>query len=469
MAPINLEEQIEGHLVFGSSRDGYPTLFRSNPHGGELQSISALPIQSNRCFYAAYANRDALIVDTEFAVYEENGQFLSGAGLFIGTYPELEKVALLPADAKVTAIQPHPDGELVLQVGEAGDTFLIKAPLVKLLRSDDPEEFRITGSPDDQWEEMHPAVSRGGQIAYVRVATQGEETGYEIRVLEGDDNVGRLVYQRRLLDMLEALSKQRYFDFDNNGEDDLIKFGTIIQKSGFVPILAGVDWSAPIVAGNEVAFLQGPEPDGIDINPLLIVLEILQLGQIWNLTWLPDDSALIFTDRLLSQPGYTRRLLWPIGNNGAPVRLGGVPVTDPATGRTTNYFHDLDGQGDWDQGVDRPFWFDNPGSYIEQLTLEMQRIEMQSLNLVRTDRTYELDEIDRFFYADANSWILTPAVSRDGKRVAIALGPVEHIAEAFSLYPIMTAGNIVTVDPANGFVTRITSDGLNNRAPCWVP
>ena len=74
-----------------------------------------------------------------------------------------------------------------------------------------------------------------------------------------------------------------------------------------------------------------------------------------------------------------------------------------------------------------------------------------------------------FFMAETNQWLFSTSVSFDGKRVAVSAGPVQDILRDIDIFPFSTQGNVVTVDPKNGFVTRITSDSLNNRAPCWVP
>lgn len=468
LGPMNLEEVVAGTLIFGSSREGWPSLFRSDPYGREIKNMSVLPIQSRACEYFLYRGEQALFVESEFLIYEKDGAYESAAGLYVARYPDLEPLALYPAVARMSKPSLTSDGTLVFGAEYNGDRFIAAARKPADLEGD-WELLRITGSKTDKLREAEPAVSARGRLAYVRSSQEGN-TAYEIRVIddidEPGDGLGALVWQRDFLSVIDRVSKSGAFDFDSDGSDDLIEFGTVFQGLGVPLFLAGIDWSDPIT--DAASYLEGTKPDGVVLDTVALLVELLLLGSIRDLAWLPDEDSIVFVDRIDSQPGYKMRKLWEIKNRGSAVTdYLGNPMRDTVTGRTTEYYFDINLDGGYSHIVDKPFWYDNQGSYVEALTVDYKRVEMQTLKRVTVSKPEEGDKY--LFGAAANEWMFEPAVSPDGKRVALALGPVETLIEVINALPIMTKGDIITVDPANSFVTRVTTDGLNNRAPCWAP
>lgn len=464
--PVTLEERVAGTLIFGSSREGWPSVFRSDPYGRDVRNLSVLPLQSDACRYLRVLDREALVFQSQFFVYEEDGAYKTASGIYAASYPDLAPIAHFEGDPRMSRAM-FAGLKVVFAADYNGDKFIAAARTRRDLDGD-WEALRITGAKGDKWQETLPAVSDDGRIAYVR--TGEDESGMpwsEIRVLDGlKDTLGELVWSRDLLTILKRVAESRAFDFDYDGADDLEKFGALFELAGLPAFTAGIDWSQP--ATSVAAFLQGPQPDGVHLDSVALLLEFLLLGEIRELAWLPDNDTLVFVDRVQSKPGYKARQLWKINNRGAPVTdYLGRAVTDPVSGRKTNYYFDINLDGAYAATVDRPFWYDNPGSYVDNVTIEFKRIESQVLRKVTASNPAAGDSY--LFGASPNEWIMSPSVSPDGKRIAVALGPVEKLAETFSLVPIMTQGDIVTIDPNNAFVTRVTTDGLNNRAPCWAP
>lgn len=463
---VALEERVAGTLIFGSSREGWPSVFMSDPFGHDVHNLSVLPLQSDACRYLRVLDREALVFQSPFFVYEEDGAYKTAAGIYAASYPDLAPIAYFEGDPRMSRAM-FVGLKVVFAADYNGDKFIAAARTRRDLEGD-WEALRITGAKGDKWQETLPAVSDDGRIAYVRTGEDDASMPWtEIRVLDSlKDPLGKLVWSRDLLTILRRLAESRVFDFDHDGTDDLEKFGALFEQIGLPIFTAGIDWSQP--ATSAAAFLQGPWPDGVQLDSLALLLEFILLGEIRELAWLPDNDTLVFVDRVQSKPRYKARQLWTINNRGAPVTdYLGRAVTDPVSGRTTNYYFDINLDGAYAAAVDRPFWYDNPGSFVDNVTIEFKRIESQVLRKVSMSNPAAGDSY--LFGAALNEWIMSPSVSPDGKRIAVALGPVEKLEETFSLVPIMTQGDIVTIDPGNAFVTRVTTDGLNNRAPCWAP
>ena len=477
---VNIDEHIQGKLVFGSSRSGTTSIFLTDPYGQEVTALSSLPVQANSCSYGVIGGRPALAIDTNYALRKTGDGYEAGDGVIVVTYPELELLGYFPRSTKANRPIFLPDGQLLLHVEEGTDKYVAKVRPDQIFKGTSLEANRITGAPGDKWTESSVAVSPQGRIAYVRTGEE-EPSGlplYEIRLADGTP-LGELVYQQDLLKIIERVGESDYFDFDNDGNDDLTKFGTVLSRLGVNGVyFGGVDWSAelnpysPTIYADTLAFLQGPEPDGIAIDPYQIVIELVQMGTLWNLGWLPDEQTLFFTDRLQSQPALTRRLLTNIENYGSPITQyngsGFEDIRATGSGRTTKYYFDLNADKAYQWYLDKPFFFEDPSTYIDLLTLDQVHLERQTMQRLAVSGA-EKGKPAPFFVADINMSLFDASASADGRRIAFAMGPAQSLFAGFNYVPFLSQGDILTVDPASGFVSRITTDRSDNRSPCWVP
>lgn len=479
---ININEAIQGKLLFGSSRTGSAALFVTDPYGQEVTALSSLPVQANSCSYGRVGKQAAVAFDSDFAVRKDGNRYETGAGVIVVSYPQMDVLGYFPRGTNARRPIFIPDGKLLLHIESGSEKYLAKVRPDQMFKGASLEEFRITGTPDDAWAESSAAVSPSGRIAYVRY---GQAPGsdlplYEIRLADGSEE-GELVFHQDLLDIIDRVGRSSYFDFDGNGTDDLGKFGTLLTVLGVGgTYFAGVDWSAdltldmgsPNVADDARAYLQGPKPDGIAIDPYQIILELLQMSTVWNLGWLPDEKSLFYTDRLLSQPALKRRLLSEIKNNLAPITestgAGFDVIRATGSGRTTDYYYDINANGVYDYAADKPFFYEDPSTYIDLFTLEQLHLERQTLQkLPLLGKTK--GQPAPFFVADVDMALFEASASADGRRIAFAMGPAQSLFAGFNYLPFLSHGDILTVDPASGFVTRVTTDRNDNRAPCWVP
>lgn len=470
--PVDLHERIAARLVFGSSRSGIPALYEADASGVDRRQLSHLPIQSDTCRYVERNGRKLLVVETSGFVFKDaGGRFSSSAGIAVLRYPSLELEALVDTEGRVRRPLLAPDGSILVEVEEGGDRFIAKIPPRAVGRIESFEPYRLTGRSDDEWTEYSPAMSQGGRLAYVR--SDGENV--EIRVWEGSDP-GTLVLRRDLVRFALSLRGRPFLDFNDDGEDDtekLLALGAGSSQGIIPPYFAGVDWTQPAPATDPVslrAYILADNPSGIHFNLLLTAISLIQLAAISEIVWMPDERSLLFVDRSDSQPEVERTLLWPIvKQSGWLLDAYGQVVSHAVSGANTQYFFDMDGNRLWSPGRDKPFWYDDPASYQELLSIKVEAVEIQSLRKLDTRETNVYDSGELVYQGQVDEWLFAPAVSPDGKRVALQAGPAKTLVSALNLFPIMSQGNILTVDPANRYITRITTDGLDNRAPCWVP
>ncbi len=493
-APVRLQEDIEGDLLFGSRRSGFPGVFRADAGGTRIESLTPLPFVMDACRYMQVGERGLLAVRSSYFAYKDEDGYREASGVAVFQYPELKPVTLIESGDKLDRPALMPDGDLIVEVHEGEDVYLARIPPRSVLRAatlDSLEEFRIRldgatplGAPGPSQKEYSPTVSPDGRLAFLRsreLSGSGDTPLFEI-VVDDRSAEGKAVFSVALSTLLEDLSDKGYFDIDGNGNDDLEKFGVLLQgyfRGWIPPMFAGVDWSQPLsLSGISTEaqlkallldYLEGEQPDGIDFNVLAFLLQMLDLATLRDLSWLPDGKSLVYVDRYDSLPRVQRELTMPITNALAPVTdAAASPLLNPKTGRPTAYYFDLNGNGVWEYGFDQPFWYDDRSSYVPALTLTQNPFEVQTLRRIAADAPG--DERGSVLYqGSGDEFLFSPTVSPDGKRVAMAVGPVKQLFDTFNLFPIMTKGDILTVDPRNSYVTRITQDGLDNKPPCWVP